>query len=109
MQPREVVYKFWVRYKQNPHYTGTFHQGLKPGIHGKFDTMIEAEEGAKKCRKWFNEERVAVMKPDPSQGGKTVEQVVPTMHDNVMTWIEEYRDGVLYVPEENKGKKEKAA
>ena len=102
MTPDEIKYEFKVRYKANPHYAGHWHSGLKPGLHGTFDTMAEAVTAQAKCRKWFNEENVILAQADDK--GVIADDVKTTIHDNVVVWIESYENGVLV-----KDKKEKAA
>ena len=113
-KPKEIQYEFWVCYKMAPHYTGNFrvNELVKPGIHGKFDTLKEAQAAEQKCKEFFTQEKVLQRLPD--EKGKVKESIKTTVHDNVVTWIDEYRDdgkGLVYVEPEEKEtkKKEKAA
>ncbi len=97
-KPKEIEYEFRVCYKMNPHYTGNWHGDMRPGVHGKFDTLKEAQVGMEKCKKFFNEEKVLQELPD--ERGKVQRTVKTTVHDNVIVWIEEYRNGKYYDPDE---------
>ena len=94
--PKEPEVRFQVCYKADPHYAGTFNAKLAPGVHGTFTTLAEAKEQAGVCRDWFSQEKRLVDKPGPD--GVIVPEVVTTQHNNVIIWIDEYKDGVLVEP-----------
>ena len=97
-KPKEIEYEFRVCYKPAPHYTGNWYGDMKPGVHAKKTTMKEALAQMEKCKKFFNEEKVLQELPD--ERGKVQRTIKTTLHDNVVVWIEEYRDGKYYDPDE---------
>lgn len=97
-----VKVEFLVKYKKNPHYTGAFNADLKPGLHGTFDNLADAEKQRDRCRRWLNEEHSLTSRENDS--GVIVDMPTVKTHDVAVVWIEEYHDGVL-----QKSKKEAAA
>ena len=85
----KITFKVW--YKPNPHYDGHHDVCQAEGLHGSFDTIAKARTGAAACKKWFNDERFFVEKPEVN--GKVETELKTVVHDNVVVWIEEYRDG----------------
>lgn len=79
-----------VCYKAKPEYNGVFNIPEAPGIHGEFPTLKLAKEGVESCKRWFNLERRE--KKIQRDSKVHVEEEV-RFHDNVIVWIEQYKDG----------------
>jgi len=86
--PREPKYEFFVYYKKHPFYRGAFNADIKAGIHGCFDNIGDAERQAENCERWFKVQKEAVQIE-----GKSRPDIKETIHDNVVVWIEAYKDG----------------
>ena len=109
MRHVEPIVSFKVCYRLNPNYEGQFQIDKigKGGVHGEFGPshggLHRAKMEAENCKKWFNEEKHAFERMGAS--GKPVVEVRTTIHDNVIVWIEKYKDG--YLEEEKCVEKEK--
>ena len=86
-----------VLYRPNPAYKGTYlvDKMGKGGIHGTFGPenggLDGANEAAEKCRDWFTQEKIA----DEHMVNKQVKVAVKIVkHDNVIVWVETYKDGI---------------
>lgn len=90
-----ITYKVW--YKLNPEYEGTFQVdkigpgGLHATIGPQHGGLPKAHSEAGRVKAWFNEEKIAVEKSHPN--GKKEVSVKTVFHDNVIVWIEKYKDG----------------
>lgn len=111
----EPVMTYKVFYRPNPAYKGSYLRDKigKGGIHGTFGPenggLEQAEVAVEKCKAWFNEERIRIErqreKRKGEKGGMDVEiKVIP--HDNVIVWIETYKDGFKVIPNVEEPKKE---
>lgn len=92
---RETVTTFRVCYKANPDYDGDYNVPSKPGFQGPYDRLageLGAREGVKSCKRWFNEEKIAI---ERTVNGQLETSVKTIYHDNVICWIERYVDGIL--------------
>lgn len=79
-----------VCYKAKPEYQGSFNIPEAPGIHGEFPTLNLAKEGAEACKRWFNQER---REKKVQRDSKVYSEEEIRYHDNVIVWIEQYKDG----------------
>lgn len=91
-----VTYKVW--YKLNPEYDGTFQIdkiGAEAGLHATVTPSMgglpNAKERAVRCKAWFNNEQRAVETSNAKGAKKT--HVETKFHNNVIVWIEKYKDG----------------
>lgn len=95
-----VSYKVW--YRPNPEYNGTFqmdkigngglhaHVGPAMAVPGG-STLDRAIQESKVAKSFFNEEKVAVESSDSQGRKKTV--IKTNYHDNVIVWVETFKDG----------------
>ena len=87
----EPKIEFKVYYRPNPEYEGEYNVPSKSGLHGTFDNIRAARAAVEKCRAWFGEEKIVTLGREIN--GKREEIVRTVKHDNVIVWIEKYKDG----------------